>query len=63
MTHWEESPRQTQSQLEGLDISSGLGVAWDPPRGAGRVAGESGRLDKQDEKMDGWMETLKLGSG
>lgn len=54
MTHWEESPRQTQSQLEGLDISSGLGVAWDPPRGAGRVAGESGRLDKQDE--NGWMD-------
>lgn len=33
---------------------SGLGVAWDPPGGAGRVAGESGRLDKQDE--NGWMD-------
>lgn len=29
-------------------------LAWDPPRGAGRVAGESGRLDKQDE--NGWMD-------
>ena len=68
MTSWEESPRQTQNLLEGLYISSGPGIAWDPPGGAGGVAGESGRLgylslltlDKQDG--NGWI-TLKLFSG
>lgn len=28
---WEEIPGQTQDTLEGLYLSAGLGMPWDPP--------------------------------
>ena len=56
------TPGQTDNTLEGLHISPGLGMPWDPPGGAeGRCRGEGCLmppqpiLDKRRE-MDGWMD-------
>jgi len=39
MSDWEETPGQTQNPLEGLYISSGLGIPQDLPGGAGVLLG------------------------
>lgn len=32
MSYWEETPRKTQDALQGLCLSSGLGMPWGPPQ-------------------------------
>jgi len=44
MSHWAETPGQTEDQMEGLHLPDGLGTPRDPDK-----------WSKMDERMDGFL--------
>lgn len=58
----EETLRQTQSQVEGINFHYGLGAPWDSPGGTRKLCWRQGRLgcilrliSGKQMTMDGWM--------
>ena len=69
MSSWEETPGQTEDQVERLYLHAGLGTPRDPPVRASRGGQGKGSLGifadtaapapTSDKRMDGWIDATQ----